>query len=321
MKITSLMTSTNVLGNIQSNLQQVNKTSNMLAANTKILIAQDDPSGAIRAMGLRTESSEVTQYKRNIDAVNAVLTETDSSLGLVTSTLNSIRELTVKASTSTNSQSSLDAIADEINQQIEGLVDAANTKVGGKYIFGGYSTQEAPFKFYTGRNDDLTDNEDLTTIKGELRSDINLDNVTVVKYSGDGGNLAAEISPNVSINYTVSGKEVFADTKLFETLVNVRDSILKGDYTAVQNSIGDVDEIIDTTLRTRAKVGAIMNRADNAADRLVDKSYSVTKLLSETEDVDVAKASIALASQKTSYNSSLSVGADLLQASLLDYLK
>ncbi len=41
MKITSLMTSTNVLGNIQSNLQQVNKTSNMLAAHTKILIAQD----------------------------------------------------------------------------------------------------------------------------------------------------------------------------------------------------------------------------------------------------------------------------------------
>ncbi len=104
-------------------------------------------------------------------------------------------------------------------------------------------------------------------------------------------------------------------------MVNVRDSILKGDYTAVQNSIGDVDEIIDTTLRTRAKVGAIMNRADNAADRLVDKSYSVTKLLSETEDIDVAKASIALASQKASYNSSLSVGADLLQASLLDYLK
>lgn len=64
-----------------------------------------------------------------------------------------------------------------------------------------------------------------------------------------------------------------------------------------------------------------MNRAERAADRLVDKKYSVTDLLSTTEDLDVAEATIDLNTQKSIHELSLSVGAKLLQSTLVDYLK
>ena len=321
MRVTTSMTSLSVINNIQTNLNKLNKTYNQMSAERKILLAQDDTSGSVKAMGLRTELSEIEQYTRNLDAANAVLTETDSSLGQVTTTLNRVRELTVKASNSTNDQSSLDAIADEINQMIEELVNVGNTKVAGRYIFGGFASKEPPYKFYTGYTDGVADTESLTTVSGELRSDINANNVTLVKYSGDNGRLITEISPNVTIPFTVSGQTIFKDGgDLFNTLIGIRDSMYKSDYKSIQNSLGDLDEIIDGTLRTRAEVGALMNRVERASDRLVDKKYSVMNLLAETEDLDVAEATIDLNTQKAIHQQSLAVGAKLLQSTLLDYL-
>lgn len=322
MRVTTAMTSLSVINNIQNNLNKLNKTNNMLSTGRKILIAQDDAAGSVKAMGLRTESTEIEQYKRNINAASAVLTETDSSLGQITTTLNRVRELTVKASNSTNDQTSLDAIADEVNQMIEELVNVGNTQVAGKYIFGGYSSKEPPFSMYTGYTDGLTDTENLTTLNGTLRSGINANNVTLVKYSGDDGRLITEISPSVTIPFTISGETAFKDGgDIFKTIIGIRDAMYKSDYKSIQNSIGDIDEIIDNNLRTRSQVGALMNRADRAGDRLIDKQYSVTSLLSQTEDVDVAEATIALNTQKSIHQLSLAVGAKLLQSTLMDYLK
>ena len=322
MRVTAGMTTLSVVNNIQNNLNKLNETNNMLSTVRKILIAQDDAAGSVRAMGLRTESTEIEQYKRNIDAASAVLTETDSSLGQITTTLNRVRELTVKAANSTNDQTSLDAIADEVNQMVEELVNVGNTQVAGRYIFGGYASKEPPFSMYTGYTDGLTDTENLTTANGELRIGVNATNVTLVKYSGDDGRLITEISPNVTIPFTVSGETAFAEGKdIFKTIIGIRDSMYKSDYKSIQSSIGDLDEVIDNNLRTRAQVGALMNRADRAGERLIDKQFSVTDLLSKTEDIDVAEATISLNTQKAIHEMSLAVGAKLLQSTLIDYLR
>lgn len=321
MRVTTSMTSLSVMNNIQTNLNKLNKTYNQMSTVRKILLAQDDTSGSVKAMGLRTELSEIEQYSRNLDAADAVLTETDSSLGLITTTLSRVRELTVQAANGTNDQSSLDAIADELNQMIEELVNVGNTQVAGRYIFAGFASDEPPYKFYTGATDGIDDNESLTTVKGEDRGVINATNVTFVKYNGNDGRIITEISPSVTIPFTISGETVFGSSnEMFNTIIGIRDSMYKGDYDSIQNSLGDLDEIIDGTLRTRSEVGAIMNRVERAQDRLVDKKESITSLLSETEDLDVSEATINLNTQKSTHELSLAVGAKLLQSTLMDYL-
>lgn len=228
MRVTTTMTSLSVVNNIQSNLNKMNKTYNQMSSARRILLSQDDTSGSVKAMGLRTELTEIDQYTRNIDAANAVLTETDSSLGQITTTLNRVRELTVQAANSTNDQSSLDAIGDELNQMLEELVNVGNTQVAGRYIFAGFASNEPPYKFYTGYTDGIDDNESLTTINGEDRGEINATNVTMVNYNGDDGRLITEISPSVTIPFTVSGETVFgANNEVFKTIIGIRDSMYK----------------------------------------------------------------------------------------------
>ena len=321
MRVTTSMTSLSVINNIQTNLNKLNKTYNQMSAERKILLAQDDTSGSVKAMGLRTELSEIEQYTRNLDAANAVLTETDSSLGQVTTTLNRVRELTVEASNSTNDQTSRDAVGDEINQLLEGLIDVANTQVAGRYIFGGYQTKEAPYSYKTGGNDGTTGSETLTTVAGEIRTGINSNNITVVENKGDDGELVTEVSPNVVLPFTVSGQDIFGkNNEMFKTISNLRDSLYKNDTKAIQNSLGDLDDLIDQNLRVQSKVGALSNRVDKVTDRLTNKDYSVTDLLSKTEDVDYAQALIDLNTQSMVHQLSLQVGAKLIQPTLMDFL-
>ncbi len=321
MRITQQMSTLSVVNNIQGNNQRKNKAYQMLTTGRKIIMAQDDPSGAVKAMGLRTQATEIEQYKRNANTANAVLTETDSSLQQVTTTLNRIRELTVQGSNSTNDQTSRDAVGDEINQLLEGLIDVANTQVAGRYIFGGYQTKEAPYSYKTGGNDGTTGSETLTTVAGEIRTGINSNNITVVENKGDDGELVTEVSPNVVLPFTVSGQDIFGkNNEMFKTISNLRDSLYKNDTKAIQNSLGDLDDLIDQTLRVQSKVGALSNRVDKVTDRLTNKDYSVTDLLSKTEDVDYAQALIDLNTQSMVHQLSLQVGAKLIQPTLMDFL-
>jgi len=48
---------------------------------------------------------------------------------------------------------------------------------------------------------------------------------------------------------------------------------------------------------------------------------ATTGQLSETEDADIAKTLIELNSQQTAYQASLKVGANILQTSLMDFLR
>lgn len=321
MRITQTMSTLNVVNNIQTNLNKMNKTYQMMSTGRKILLAQDDVSGAVKAMGLRSELAETEQYSRNAKAATSVLEETDSGLSHITTTMNRIRELAVYGANSTHDQTSRDAIGDEINQLIEELVNVGNTQVAGKYIFGGYQTKNPPYSFATGYTDGVTGNESLTAVDGTLRSDINANNVTTVTYGGDNGKMVTEVSPGVTIAYTVPGQQVFSNGDVFKVAMSLRDSLYKNDTQAISNALGDVDDVIDEVLRSRSEVGAVMNRIDRVSDRLVSKKESTTDLLSTTEDVDYAEAVIQLSTQKAIHQASLQVGAKLLEPSLLDYLR
>jgi flagellar hook-associated protein 3 FlgL len=78
---------------------------------------------------------------------------------------------------------------------------------------------------------------------------------------------------------------------------------------------------LDTLNMARATVGAVMSRLDAAKTRLADVEITTTKLLSETEDTDLAKAILELNSHQTVYQAALRSGAQIIQPSLLDFLR
>ncbi|BDU51081.1 flagellar hook-associated protein FlgL [Haliovirga abyssi] len=331
MRITNKMTIANTLANLQINQAKLDKTNNKLSSGKRISIPEDDPTGTIKAMGYRSNLKEIDQYLSNVDNAKTVLNSTDVALSQVTNILQRTRELSVKAANGTFEQNSRDAIADEITQLTSELVGIANSKVGSKYIFGGYETTEAPFQSYNGDNDSGVSGPggDLTDVNGNVRTGINNNNVTVVKYNGDSGRLQAEIDENVKTSFNISGKEIFIDSgNIFQTMMDLRDSIYSGeisDKNGDGKSVGDGITQLETSLtkilRYRSEVGAKMNRMDQAEIKLKNQTINITDLLSRTEDTDVTKTIMDLKVQESVQSMSLSVGAKVIQPTLMDFLR
>ncbi|MEA2385870.1 MAG: flagellar hook-associated protein 3 FlgL, partial [Thermoleophilaceae bacterium] len=73
--------------------------------------------------------------------------------------------------------------------------------------------------------------------------------------------------------------------------------------------------------QARATVGATTNRLEAADNRLAEVEESAIKLLSDVEDADMAKTLIDFSMQQNVYQSALHAGANIIQQSLLDFLR
>src|SRR5690606_26205991 len=139
-------------------------------------------------------------------------------------------------------------------------------------------------------------------------------------YEGDDGARRVEISPAVTIEVNVVGEEAFKP--VFKAMVALRNALVDNEPEKLGGEVlGALDEAINNLLRIRAEVGAKANRLETAANRLEELEINVSRVLSETEDVDVAKAIMELKMQENVYRLALASGARIIQPTLMDFLR
>jgi flagellin-like hook-associated protein FlgL len=199
---------------------------------------------------------------------------------------------------------------------------------GGVEISGYYCT---PVK----RGKDLMKEEgiepSLVDVNGQKRENVNLENIVRVDYKGDDGKLLAEVDKGIVVEYNVPGNRVFTnkDNNLIDTMIRLRNEILKGNTvedkanstTTVNGELGNLDKALDLVLKSRSEVGAKMKRMDEVDQRLRDNKLSITDLLSKTIDTDITETINDLKVQESVQRMSLSVGAKIIQPTLVDFLR
>jgi flagellar hook-associated protein 3 FlgL len=163
-----------------STLRNINAAANRLAtaneavsSEKKIQLASDDPLVASRAVTYRSYVSQISQYQDNADAATGWQKATDSALSDLNDVITSAKELATEAASSTCSDTDKASIKTQIETlQTQALADM-NTTYAGRYIFGGYSTSEAPYKSVsTTIGDSVTFKGDYVSLGGVVSSDI-----------------------------------------------------------------------------------------------------------------------------------------------------
>lgn len=125
-------------------MQALDLYQRQIATGRKINLPSDDPAGIVRSLRLRSSLNEGSKYINNLGESINFLETTDAAMGNITDILHRVRELTVKASNSTNDTGALSAIAEEIEELNKQIKMIANTTYGSKYIFAGRNVTEAP---------------------------------------------------------------------------------------------------------------------------------------------------------------------------------
>jgi flagellar hook-associated protein 3 FlgL len=301
-RITNQMISRSVLSDLNDVSNRLAKTQQKMSSGKQITRASDDPYGASRALTLRGELAGTQQYQRNVSEATAWQDVTDSALATMSDALRRARELALQGASDGAGAAARTAAAQEIDQLIESVKQSANASYSGHYVFSGTATSTPPYA--VGGTD---------------------------AYAGDGGLVAREIGPGVSVQVNVLGSAVLgsgqgaADGKLLNVLRDISQHLKSGTTvdanTLRTTDLKGLDTSLDTINTVRATVGATTNRLASADGRLQQVEESTTKLLSDVEDADMAKTYTDFSMQQSVYQSALRAGSNIVQQSLLDFLR
>jgi flagellar hook-associated protein 3 FlgL len=293
-RITSGMTQRHILGDLNRVNQRLGKVHQQISSQKEITRPSDDPFNTARAMALRTSMAGTQQYQRNIEDAQGWQEVTESALADITDAIKRAGELVLEGASGTTPPEARQALAAEIDQLIEGVKQNGNATYRGRYVFAGVATDIPP---YAG-GDDL--------------------------YHGAANDVERQIGPGVALGIGIRGSDVLgngADGKLLQVLRDISTHLKTNDQAALNADLGLLDDKTDEILGIRALNGARQNRLEAALSRLTEVEGATLQQLSETEDVDIAKAMIEFSSQKAAYDAALKAGANIIQPSLMDFLR
>src|SRR5690606_6084080 len=145
MRVTNQMIARGLLANLNNHLARMEKLHFQLSSGKRLRFPSDDPAATSIAMRLHTGLVQTRQHRANLDAALSWLGATDSALDKTIEAVHRAKELAVYGATDTLPQDSRDALAEEVAQLFEHVIDIANTRHGGLYIFSGNQTLTAPY--------------------------------------------------------------------------------------------------------------------------------------------------------------------------------
>ena len=143
------VTQNTFLGNIRTQLARGGRrlltSQEQVASGRQINHPSDDPSGAFRVLGLKAVQARNDQYERNLSSVTSRLNVSENVFGQSQEVLFRSLELAIQAANGSLDSSQRQVIATEVTQQLDEVKRLANSELGGRYLFGGYRTDQPPF--------------------------------------------------------------------------------------------------------------------------------------------------------------------------------
>jgi flagellar hook-associated protein 3 FlgL len=312
-RITNNVMATRMLADLRTTYARMARTQDQISSGKRIGAPSDDPLGAAQARLRRSDLDGIDRHREGAETAKSWLDASETAMSHLDDILQRARELTLQAANGTNTSADRRRIAAEIDQLAESAKDAVSIKVGDTYIFSGTATTTSPYGAGTGD-----------------------------AYQGDAGQVLRDIGPGVSVQLNaqvpvqpsgtapLTGRAILGDGggtdgRVLDTLRTLA-AHLRGTTPADQAALGTTDlQALDANLRTvidaRSVIGATQNRIEAAITRLDDLEDTGKTVLSDIEDTDLAQALSDLSMQQTAYQAALRSGAQIIQPSLLDFLR
>lgn len=319
MRVTNSMMIGQLMSNLNRNLKRMEVQQYQLATGNKLSRPSQDPVGITRSLQARTELSKLNQYKGNVGDAQAWLTQTETALTEMNSLVVRAYELASDGANGTKTPEDRKAIAKEVDQLMKQLLEAANTTYAGRQVFGGYNTTTKPFEvkdeagqsylWYNGEKiANLSDPSSHPTVPGGL----------------NGEKIEFEIGLGTLMEVSMSGVEVLGvgEDNIYAVLNELYLALNdEANSDKINESIGKLQDRQQEILSHLAEVGGKTNRLDLIKTRLETDEINYTAIKSQVEDIDHEQVIMEFLMAEMVYRSSLSVGARIIQPTLVDFLR
>lgn len=324
MRVTNRYIANNMISNLQNNLARLAGTQEQISTSKRVNRPSDDPNVMSQLMGIKGSLMYNEQYDRNLDDGLAYLDMNDAVMGSVGDALTKAYELTVQGANDTYNAEDRTAIAEQIDKMIDQMVDLGNASVGNKYIFAGTDNADPPFKrvgdviTFSGAIDQV-----VREVSAHTEYPINSLGVTTTPATPGvfGSAVGTAPGPYTVYDSTAPAADLANMQGVFRVMFDLRDRLNANNTAGLESSIDELQNTKDTVLQKRVAVGARYSHFESLKKQLLNQNINLSSSLSNIEDADMSKLSIEAAQQQLSYQASLAIGANMMQTSLLDFLK
>jgi len=298
MRISTAYTQLTSVNSLLDQQAKMNKTQMQLSSGKKNLTPADDPMAAAKVVDLNQTIKQTEQYQSNINSARQRLGLADGVLQSTVDLMHKVKDLGIQGLNGSNSPSDRIAIATEmraLNEQLAGLANTQNAN--GEYIFSGFNSNQPSFA---------------ETAPGS----------GLYSYGGSAsGPRVLQISADRQMADGDLGTSVFGTPGVDSTLEAIdRFATAMKNNTPNAASLDDLKTALDKIITTQSSVGVRLNTLDRQEENHLDYAAEMTKVLSDTEDLDYASAISKFNLQNTSLQAAQQSFAKVQNLSLFKYL-
>jgi len=276
----------------------------IIASQKRINRPSDDPIGIGKVLDYRQTLSSIEQYETNIQSGQERLEITEITLDLVDELLQGVRAIAMTEAGGTTESRQL--TAEQVRNMFDQVLDLANSKLNGDYMFSGYQTRTAPFS----RDETLATTFDQFT----------------VTYNGDDGDARFIVAHNTEITIDADGRPLFHNAaaggiNIFDAMRDLIVALETDDTAAISAQADLIDHGRKQINNIRAANSPILYQLMTSENHWQNYKPKIQELLAKEEEVDVTQAVVELQSIELAYQTTLATTARITQQGLIDFLK
>lgn len=291
MRISAKIMAEHIKVNLARQSAQLMETQLKLASGKRINKPSDDPIGISKVLDYRTTLQTVDQYRENILDAKTRVQFTETVLGQVSEFIEDAK----KIATSPDIENKT-AFAQEIGNIRQQVLGLANAKYGANYLFAGHLSDTAPF--------DLT---------------------PPYAYNGDSGSHQVIAGEGITVQIEGDGSQMFIDgvDNLFQVLDDLEAALTAAPYdpVAVQNTVDPLYRIADRLQLARSGLASDYKRLERTDDYWNSFGNAVETMRQTVEDADMTQTAVDMQVQQTAYEVLLATAANVIQPTLVDFLR
>ncbi len=164
-------------GQVQADQLALFRLQSQVSSGKRLQLPSDDAPAALRAINLQRILDRKGQIRTNVQSSEIFLSSAAANISFVSEQLISLRAETLGVSGTVTPQTDRDAVIHILDGIMEELVNSANTKLQGRYLFSGSRSQVLPYDF-NGKYVEYRGNE------GVLRSYVDLERLFETNLAG-----------------------------------------------------------------------------------------------------------------------------------------
>lgn len=314
----------------------------------------DDPIGNTELLAVRSKNIDAEQYLRNSNFAKTQIHFTENAIEELTDIVVKAKELAIGQASNFYSPEVRRSIAQEVHQLRNQALSISNRRLGNRYIFAGHKTLTRPFDengkyhgddqtttieinkdffipinfsgkhiFYEKENTALKEiapladtpfanglkPEDVNSAPSSQPNNEEIDNVIR-------RDLASESGPSIGPSLKgASRSSIFRDLEKLET------ALLSNNPEIIQGTLTNFDKHFNRLVEIRSKIGSVSNSIENAEEDIEKTKLVNNEYKSKLEDADVAKLFTDLSRQQNVMNATYKTSAQLMNRSLLDFIR